>query len=123
MYLRLHKQKRKTKMNNNYQSMYRQATTLQRNFKSYSKNQAPDIRTNMLNREMQSLTKDIASGKNSRTLDTRLRSIQTRIKQTQQPKLYGMPGQVNPSLTISQSRGLNRSYGMMQKSLRQAHKY
>lgn len=110
-------------MNNTYQSMYRQATTLQRNFKSYSKNQAPDIRTNILNREMQSLSKDIATGKNSRTLDTRLRSIQSRIKQTQQPKLYGSSGRMTPSLTMSQSRGLNRSYGMMQKSLRQAPKY
>ncbi len=109
-------------MDAHYQPIYKQAAKLQHVFHDYTHTTAHDPAANMLRKQIHDLTNDLASGKNPRTVENRLKTIQTQIKRTQRTTPYGMPGQ-GPIMNTNQSVQLHKNFEMMRRNIRQMPHY
>ena len=109
-------------MDTHYQTMYKQAASLQHNFHDYTHPVANDPMANVLRREIHGLTNDLAANKNPRTIENRLRTIETHIRNTQmmQPTTGGYS---NPVLNHNQSNFLHTNFAQMRQGIRQHPKF
>ncbi|HTH71909.1 MAG TPA: hypothetical protein VL737_00920 [Candidatus Pristimantibacillus sp.] len=120
-----------------YQSMYKQASILQNHFHDYTLATAHTGSATVLRNEIHNLTNDIASHKNPRTIDDRLRTIQTQLRNEgmmhpgTDPTMgmhvpgmpAGMPGQYGPSLNYNQRNLMNHGFDQLRQGLRQHPKW
>lgn len=110
-------------MDTHYQAVYKQAATMQHAFHDYTHRVAYDPHAALLRKELHGLTNDIASGKNARTIDGRMKKIQTEIQRTQIQGLTATtaPGQQpqGPILNYNQRNFLNKNFQQMRQTIQQ----
>ncbi len=110
-------------MEERYKPLYKQAAALQHHFHDYTHHTANDPAAKMLRQQIHHLTNDLASGKNPRSIENRMKTIQTQLKRTQQqPHTYGLPGQ-SPILNTNQSVQMHKNFEMMRRNIRQMPHY
>lgn len=109
-------------MDDHYKALYKQAANMQHQFHDYSHAAAHDPAALVLRQQLHGLTNDLARGRRPQDIETRIRRIQTQIKQTQQPMPNHMPGMMpmaNPMLTRVQSGQLHNNFEQMRRTIRQ----
>lgn len=109
-------------MDAHYQPIYKQAAVLQHRFHDYTHTTAHDPAANMLRKQIHDLTNDLAAGKNPRTVENRLKTIQTQIKRTQMRNPVAMPGE-HPIINTAQSVQLHKNFEIMRRNIRQMPHY
>jgi hypothetical protein len=76
----------------------------------------------VLRQQIHNLTNDLASNKNPRTIENRLRTIQTQLRQAQRQSstmnMGAMPGQ-NSALNYRQNNYLKSNFEQMRTNVRQ----
>lgn len=105
-------------MDAHYQPLYRQAAQAQHMFHTYTHSMAHDPNALVLRNEMHKLTNDLAAGRNPRTIDRRMRTIQTQLQRTQLSHPTAMPGQ-SPIMNFNQSQRLHHNFEQMRRNIRQ----
>lgn len=108
-------------MDTHYQTIYKQAAAMQHTFHDYTHQTAYDPNAALIRKEMHGLTNDIAAGKSARTIDNRMKTIQTQIQRTQILNPTVAPGGQNhaPILNYSQRNFLNKNFQVMRQSIQQ----
>lgn len=121
-------------MDAQYQALYKNVATMQHNFRHQTAHTANDPMAHVLNNQMHGLHKDLASGKNPRTIENRLKMIDRQMRQIQnQPssKYSGATagysgsvlGQTGPILNTKQSMQYRKNFDTMRKNIRQNSNY
>jgi|GEM_PF-2190462 len=110
-------------LDQHYQTMYKQAASLQHQFHDYSHPMAHDPMAHVLRQEIHNLTNDIATNKNPRTIEERLRTIQTQIRNTQAVHPTTPGSYANPLLNHNQSNLLHTNFEQMRQGFRQHPKW
>lgn len=121
-------------MDSHYQPLYKQAAALQYKFHDYTRATAHDPTAMVLRNQLHNLTNDIAAGKNPRTIENRMKTIQTQIKRQQ---MYNpaaplqstqAPGQAirtgeSQILNTNQANYMNKNFQTMRMNIRQHPHY
>ena len=121
-------------MDAQYQALYKNVANMQRNFRHQTAHTAHDPMANILNNQMHGLHKDLATGKNPRTIENHLKMINRQLKQVQnqQPSGYSRAtagysgsvlGQVGPILNTKQSMAYRKNFDNIRKNIRQSSNY
>ncbi len=102
-------------MDTRYQPLYRQATAMQSRFHDYTHANAFDPGAMALQKQIHSLTNDLATGRNPRVIDQRLRSIQTQLRRTQiqNPAMAGQ----SPLLSNGQKSFMHTNFERMRQNV------
>jgi hypothetical protein len=109
-------------MDSHYQPIYKQAAALQHNFHDYTHTSAYDPTAKVLRNEIHHLTNDLAAGKNPRTIENRLRTINTQLKRSQMANPAAMPGQA-PIMNANQTNMLRKNFETIRMGVRQHPHY
>jgi hypothetical protein len=105
-------------MDMQYQPIYRQAAAAQNMFHNYTHTTAHDPTATVLRNEIHKLTNDLASGRNPRAIEQRVRTIQTQLQRTQMRNPSALPG-ASPVLNFKQSQMLHSNFEAMRRNIRQ----
>jgi hypothetical protein len=109
-------------MDNHYVPIYRQAAKLQHQFHDYTHATAYDPTATLIRNEIHHLTNDLANNKNPRTIESRVRTIQTQLQRTQM--LNPTPGANNqPILNMNQTHMLHQNFESLRRNIRQSPHY
>jgi hypothetical protein len=111
-------------MDAQYQGMYKAAATMQHDFRHMTAHTAHDPMANILNNQFNNLHKDLAAGKDPRTIENRLKMIDRQMHQVQSHggSSYAMPGQ-SPILTTRRAGQYRSGIKAMQNSIRSHSNY
>lgn len=109
-------------MDTAYQPVYKQAAALQHKFHDFTHTAAHDPAATLLRNQIHGLTKDLATGKNPRTIENRIKMIDRQLRQVQRSNPHAMPGQ-GPVMNINQSMMLRKNFESMRMNIRQQPHY
>jgi hypothetical protein len=107
-------------MDDYYKPLYKQAAAMQHKFHDYTYHNAADPTSMVLRQQIHNLTTDLATNKNPRTIENRLRTIQTQLRQaqrqgTQMGSITGQP----QALNYRQNSFLKNNFEHMRTDVRQ----